>query len=147
MKPPRYLFFKLSVALGLLLGLILLLDTVVTYRYVSNVLVRQEAQREAQRKALSIGRAARLTHASDPHELEAVLDELVRESPPDRDPERFAAVRAAYDEVRDPATRVRSQLFEIATTDTLESIAKDLRMRLRRSRLPLNLLLTLADSR
>ena len=81
MKRPQYLFFKLAVVFGLLLGLILLADTVITYRYVSNVLVRQEAQREAQRKALSIGRAARLTHASDPHELEAVLDELVRESP------------------------------------------------------------------
>lgn len=78
---PRYLLFKLSIAFGLLLGLILLADTVMTYRYVSNVLVRQEAQREAQRKALSIGRAARLTHASEPQELEAVLDELVRESP------------------------------------------------------------------
>jgi serine phosphatase RsbU (regulator of sigma subunit) len=81
MKRSQYLFFKLSVVFGLLLGLILLADTVITYRYVSNVLVRQESKREAQRKALSIGRAARLTHASDPQELEAVLDELVRESP------------------------------------------------------------------
>jgi len=81
MRRPRYLLFKLSVAFGLLLGLILLAETVMTYRYVSSVLVRQEAQRDAQRKALSIGRAARLTHASEPHELEAVLDELVRESP------------------------------------------------------------------
>jgi serine phosphatase RsbU (regulator of sigma subunit) len=81
MRRPSYLLFRLSVAFGLLLGLILLADTVMTYRYVSNVLVRQEAQREAQRKALSIGRAARLTHATEPREIEAILDELVRESP------------------------------------------------------------------
>jgi serine phosphatase RsbU (regulator of sigma subunit) len=91
MRRPHYLFFKLSVAFGLLLGLILLVDTVVTYRYVSHVLVRQEAQREAQRKALSIGRAARLTHATEPRELEAVLDELVRESPQEIDWIRIVA--------------------------------------------------------
>jgi serine phosphatase RsbU (regulator of sigma subunit) len=78
---PRYLFFKLSVALGLLLGLILLTETVATYHYVAGVMVHQEAQREAQRRALSIGRAGRLTHARDPRELAPVLDELVRESP------------------------------------------------------------------
>jgi serine phosphatase RsbU (regulator of sigma subunit) len=80
-RRPRYLFFKLSVALGLLLGFVLLTETVATYHYVSGVLVHQEAQREAQRRALSIGRAGRLTHAQDPRQLAPVLDELVRESP------------------------------------------------------------------
>src|SRR6266511_2733063 len=38
--------------------------------------------------------------------------ELVRESPPDRDPERFAAVRAAYDAVRDPVRRLEALLAQ-----------------------------------
>jgi curved DNA-binding protein CbpA len=72
--------------------------------------------------------------------------ELVRESPPDRAPERFAAVRAAYDAVRDPARRLSAQLFESATTDSLDAIAADLRARLREARLPLAMLLALAES-
>ena len=38
--------------------------------------------------------------------------ELVRTHPPDRDPERFKAIRAAYDELKDPETRLRRRLFE-----------------------------------
>lgn len=74
--------------------------------------------------------------------------ELVREYPPDRAPERFAAIRAAYDAVRDPARRLEAQLFEEATTDTLDALAADVRARLRDrlDRIPLNVLLTLAES-
>lgn len=71
--------------------------------------------------------------------------ELVRESPPDRAPERFAAVRAAYDEVRDPARRLESQLFHVSTTDSVDAIIDDLRNRLVRTRLPLDTLLSLAE--
>ncbi len=72
--------------------------------------------------------------------------ELVREFPPDRAPERFAIVRAAYDELRDPTRRLSAQIFEIATTDSLEDIAERLRARLRSARYPLNELLKLAES-
>ena len=58
---PKFLWFRLSILFGLLLGLLLLVQTVLTYRYVSRSLVRQEAQREADRRMQSIGRAARLT--------------------------------------------------------------------------------------
>jgi curved DNA-binding protein CbpA len=71
---------------------------------------------------------------------------LVREFPPDRAPERFAAVRAAYDQVRDPEQRLEAQLFEIATSDSLEALAANLRARLRDARIPLNVLLALAES-
>ena len=70
---------------------------------------------------------------------------LVREFPPDRAPERFAAIRAAYDEVRDLARRLEAQLFETATSDSLDAIAADLRARLIEVRLPLDVLLSLAD--
>src|SRR4051812_32176169 len=72
--------------------------------------------------------------------------ELIREFSPERAPERFAAIRAAYDQVRDPARRLEAQIFRIATSDTLEALAEDIRARLREARVPLDVLLALADS-
>jgi curved DNA-binding protein CbpA len=73
--------------------------------------------------------------------------ELVRSHPPDRDPERFAAVHAAYESLRDPAERIRSQLFTIqAKNDSIEAIASDVRRKMLDMRLPLETLLGLADA-
>ena len=72
--------------------------------------------------------------------------ELVRAFPPDRAPERFAAIRAAYDEVRDPARRLALQLFEPHQGDSLEAITADVRARLAAARLPVDALLALADA-
>ncbi len=74
--------------------------------------------------------------------------ELVRQFPPDRAPERFAAVRAAYDAVRDPGRRLEALLFEVATTDAIDAIAADLRARLRDrlESIPTDALLALAGS-
>jgi len=77
---PKFLWFRLSIALGLLLGLLLLVQTILTYRYVSRSLVRLEAQREADRRMQSIGRAARLTGARESATLTPVLHELVHEA-------------------------------------------------------------------
>ncbi len=72
--------------------------------------------------------------------------DLVREFPPDRAPERFAEVRAAYDALRDPVMQAERQLLSLATTDSLEKIESDLRARLRNARLPVAALLALADA-
>jgi curved DNA-binding protein CbpA len=72
--------------------------------------------------------------------------ELVREHPPDRSPERFAAIREAYDQLRDPAVRLGAQIFRIETSDSLDGIAADLRARLRAARFPVATLLALAES-
>jgi curved DNA-binding protein CbpA len=73
--------------------------------------------------------------------------ELVRKFPPDRAPERFAAVHAAYASLRDPALRLHAQLFSIDPgSDSIEGIAAELRARLRDARLPLDVLLSLAES-
>ena len=74
--------------------------------------------------------------------------ELVRQYPPDRAPERFASIRAAYDEVRDPARRLAALIFEVATPDTVDAIADDLRARLRGrlDTIPTDALLALAGS-
>jgi curved DNA-binding protein CbpA len=72
--------------------------------------------------------------------------ELVRAFPPERAPERFAAVHAAYQALRDPAARLEAQLFDFErTNDSLEALAADLRQRLRGVRLPVETLLSLAD--
>lgn len=89
-----------------------------------------------------------LPRHADEAEIRKRYLELVRQFPPDRAPERFAAIRAAYDEVRDPVRRLRAQLFEVATGDSLDALAADLRARLREqlARPPLDVLLALAES-
>jgi curved DNA-binding protein CbpA len=73
--------------------------------------------------------------------------ELVREFPPDRAPDRFAAIHAAYDSLRNPAERLHAQIFRIESKDdSLDAIAADLRAKLRDYRLPIDSLLALADS-
>jgi curved DNA-binding protein CbpA len=86
-----------------------------------------------------------LANDADEAEIRRRYLELVRQSPPDREPERFAAVRAAYDEVRDPARRLEAQLFRASTSDSLDALAADLRARLAAARLSLDALLSLAD--
>ena len=95
---------------------------------------------------------------SDPHEvlgLPATAGEaeirsryldLVREFPPDRAPERFAVIRAAYDQIRDPLAIFQRQLFTLGDQEALATIEEELRTRLRRARLPLEALFALAES-
>jgi curved DNA-binding protein CbpA len=83
---------------------------------------------------------------ADETEIRRRYLDLVRQFPPDRAPERFVAIRAAYDEVRDPTRRLEAQLFAFATKDSLDTIAADLRARLTSARLPLDVLLSLAEA-
>jgi curved DNA-binding protein CbpA len=70
--------------------------------------------------------------------------ELVREFPPDRQPEQFVAVRTAYEQLRDPITRLRAMLFDRETSESLVAIQADVRRRLRAARIPVKTLLSLA---
>lgn len=93
---------------------------------------------------------------TDPHEVlglpadagEAAIRDrylrLVREFPPDRAPERFAAVRAAYDELRDPSSRLQRQLFN-RTSDSFDALHTELLRRLQTARLPMDVLLSLGE--
>jgi curved DNA-binding protein CbpA len=88
-----------------------------------------------------------LTADANESEIRRRYLELVREFPPDRAPERFAAIHAAYEDLRDPVRRLKAQLFRFETTeDSFEAIATDLRRRLREARLPVDTLLNLADT-
>jgi curved DNA-binding protein CbpA len=71
--------------------------------------------------------------------------QLVREFPPDRAPERFAEVRAAFDELRDPLARLEKQLFSTRTHDSFETLSADLRSRLSTARIPVDALLAMAE--
>jgi curved DNA-binding protein CbpA len=70
--------------------------------------------------------------------------ELVRRYPPEHAPERFAAVRAAYEKVRDAETRLRQHLFEAGRHDSVEAIIEELTCRSPRRRLGLTDLLRAA---
>jgi curved DNA-binding protein CbpA len=51
--------------------------------------------------------------------------ELTVQFPPEQHPERFAAVRAAYEKVRTLDARAKYALFERGTEDTIEAIIED----------------------
>jgi DnaJ-class molecular chaperone len=67
---------------------------------------------------------------------------MVKQYPPERAPERFAAVRAAYEQLRDADTRIRSRLFEVARDEDLDRIIEELSCRSSRRRLSLKDLLS-----
>jgi curved DNA-binding protein CbpA len=72
--------------------------------------------------------------------------ELVRRHPPDRSPDRFAEIRAAYEQLRDPVKRLEQRLFAVRADESLEDIIAELRARLRARRIPVETLLSLAES-
>ena len=67
--------------------------------------------------------------------------ELVRQFSPEHHPERFAAIRAAYEQLRDLNTRLRYRLFEAGKKDTLDAILEELSCRSVRRRVSLQALL------
>jgi curved DNA-binding protein CbpA len=94
---------------------------------------------------------------TNPHEVlglppeadEAAIRErylqLVREFPPDREPDRFAAIRAAYDELRDPGRLLSRRLFSSRSNDSFDALRAELVNRLRTARVGYEVLLTLAE--
>jgi hypothetical protein len=72
--------------------------------------------------------------------------QLVREFPPDRAPERFAEIRAAFDELRNPIVLLERRLFSLATRDSLDDLQTELRSRLKTAKLSTAVLLSLADA-
>jgi curved DNA-binding protein CbpA len=66
--------------------------------------------------------------------------ELVRQFSPEHHPQRFAAVRAAYEQLRDLNTRLRYRLFEAGKKDTIDAILEELACRSGRRRVSLQAL-------
>ena len=67
--------------------------------------------------------------------------ELVRQFPPERHPDRFAAVRAAYERLKDLDARVRHRLFEQGKRDGIDELIEDMACRTPRRRYGLQALL------
>ena len=72
--------------------------------------------------------------------------ELVREFPPDRDPDKFAEIRAAYDALSNPQEQLRRKLF-LPSEDSLDAVIRDLHDDTPRQRLPMEALLALGRGR
>jgi curved DNA-binding protein CbpA len=73
--------------------------------------------------------------------------ELVREFPPERAPERFGEIRQAYDELRNPITRMRKRLTELSEGLAIDEIAADFQRRqLKDKRITAKTLLHLAEN-
>lgn len=68
--------------------------------------------------------------------------ELVRRFSPEHHPEKFAAIRAAYERLRDRNARVRYQLFEAGRKETIESLVEEIACRSSRRRVSLKTLLS-----
>jgi len=71
--------------------------------------------------------------------------ELVRLFPPEKHPEKFAALRQAYEDLRDLDTRLSYYLFETGKRETIEAIIEELACRSKRRRVPLDTLLKMLD--
>jgi len=80
---------------------------------------------------------------ADEKEIRDRYLDLVREFPPDRAPEQCASIRAAYEELRDPAVRLRSLLFGVGKEDSLPALIAEVRNHLRNARIPTKTLLAL----
>jgi len=82
--------------------------------------------------------------SAEPDEVRRRYLELVRQHPPDRDPERFAEIRQAYDELSDPIQQLRKLLFDVESVDSIDRVIADLHAQLRQRRIPTDVLLSLA---
>ena len=68
--------------------------------------------------------------------------ELVRQFSPEHHPQRFAAVRAAYENLRDINTRLRYRLFEAGKRETIDALLEEMACRSPRRRVALKALLS-----
>jgi curved DNA-binding protein CbpA len=68
--------------------------------------------------------------------------ELVRQHSPEHHPEKFASVRAAYEQLRDQDTRLRHRLFESGKRETVDAIIEEVSCRRARRRVSLKEILS-----
>jgi curved DNA-binding protein CbpA len=69
--------------------------------------------------------------------------ELVREFTPEKAPEKFAAIRQAYECLRDLNTRLRYRLFEAGKKESIEALVEEITCRTTRRRVALKTLLSI----
>jgi curved DNA-binding protein CbpA len=67
--------------------------------------------------------------------------ELVREFSPERHPEKFAAIRTAYESLRNLDTRLKYRLFEAGRQESVDALIEEITCRTPRRRVSLETLL------
>jgi curved DNA-binding protein CbpA len=82
-----------------------------------------------------------LPPGSDDETIRRRYLELVRQFPPEHHPERFAAVRAAYEKLQSLDTRLRYRLFEAGRRENIDAILEEITCRSPRRRTSLRLML------
>jgi uncharacterized membrane protein YhiD involved in acid resistance len=75
------IWVKAAIGSGILLGLVLLGQTIATYFFVYGKVIHDEAAREVERKEASLLRSAISSKLTDIHQFGPLLTELQRESP------------------------------------------------------------------
>ena len=70
---------------------------------------------------------------------------LVKQFSPEHHPEKFAAIRRAYESLRDLETRLRYRLFEAGKHESIDAILEELACRTSRRRLSLQALVNLVQ--
>lgn len=72
--------------------------------------------------------------------------ELVKKFSPEQHPQKFAAIRQAYESLRDLDTRLRHWLFESGKHESIDAIIEEIQCRTPRRRLSLKTLMSLAPT-
>jgi hypothetical protein len=80
MDRPSTLWLKALLIAGAVLAMALLVQTVVTYRYVSRSLILQDARRVAEERVRNVDRAARLVRPQDAEAFRVLLEDLRSET-------------------------------------------------------------------
>ncbi len=66
---------------------------------------------------------------------------LIRTHSPERDPDRFADIRRAYETLRDPVARLRYLLFEAGKDDSIRALIADAKAQTSRRRVSIQSLI------
>ncbi len=115
-----YFWFKASIVLGVLLGLVLLFQTVFTYRFVADSMVKLEAKREADRKMQALIRGSRPAGKRDVETLHPLMDELVKEAP-----QQIAWMRILDMNGREIVRSGKMSGGPVYSSDTLDKLVED----------------------
>lgn len=86
-----------------------------------------------------------LARDSDDETIRRRYLELVKQFSPEHHPEKFTAIRQAYDNLKDLDTRLRYRLFEAGKQESVEALIEELQCRTPRRRLSLSTLLSVVQ--
>jgi serine phosphatase RsbU (regulator of sigma subunit) len=75
----KFLLFKTLIAVGFAVGIVLLVQTIHTYSYVSGEMLMQEAERDSQRKVNTLVGAVRTAQTQDMEVISGILQEFLED--------------------------------------------------------------------